>query len=132
MPDALETPILLRVEEVFRTYGIDTARSIPIGNLRADLVAYGYMKGVIVLVRSGPTEFNVSFNAVTEAITLKAHAADALERETVGVLLTTQRVPDAVNLALRDWGVTVIQVTADEDAWVRRFRQEIRDFAVVF
>lgn len=131
MLENLEALALRRVEEVFRGYGIDTARDIPVGGLRADLIAYGYIKGVVVLVRSGDADKNISFNAVTEAITLRAHAADALEREIVAVLLTTQRAPDAVRLALRDWAVTVIQITEDADAWIHLLKQEIRDFAVI-
>ena len=130
MSDNREEQVLRQVEEVFNRLGIDTARDITIGGLKASLVAYGYVKAVVVLLNIGKTDSSVSFSSVAEAITLRSHAADALDRQTVAVLLTTERVPDAVRAALRERAVTVIQLTED-DARLRRPRQELREFAVV-
>lgn len=123
--------ILRRMEALFGQWGVDSARGIPIGQIRADLVAYGYPKAVVVLIRVGKADQSVSFSAVTEAIILRGHAQDALDRETIALLLTTQRVPDPVREALREWAISVVQVTDRDEIWERRVRQEMRELGVL-
>lgn len=131
MSDSREAQVLRQVEALFSRWGIDTARSIEVGGLRASLVAYGYPKAVVVLIKLGKPQASVSFTSVTEAITLREQAADALDRETIALLLTEERVPEAVREALRDWSVGVVQLTDQEETWLRRLRQALRDFSVL-
>lgn len=131
MPEDRETQALQRLEELFAHWHIDTAQRIEVGGLKADLVAYGYHKAVVVLIRLGNQESNVSFNAVSEAIILREHTGDALDRETIALLLTDARVPDTVRDALRDWRVSIIRMAEGEEVWLRRVSQELREWGVV-